>query len=128
MFSNIKISVRLIAGFLLVAALSVIVGAIGISNAGRIHQMAAAIYSQDLMALSYIKEANINLIYIGRSRSNYLLATTPEEREVRLKSLQQSTAKMKDYLAKTRPLFLMPKAKELLDTFDKEWEAYDKDL
>ncbi|WP_426192683.1 methyl-accepting chemotaxis protein [Massilia sp. DWR3-1-1] len=128
MFSNIKISVRLIAGFLLVATLSLVVGAIGIANSGKINEAAESIYTDDLMAMSYIKEANINLIYVGRARANYLLAITPEEREQRLSFLRKSVAAMKDNLVKTRPLFKLPKAKELLDTIDKQWEAYDKDL
>ncbi|WP_426111394.1 methyl-accepting chemotaxis protein [Massilia sp. PWRC2] len=128
MFSHIKISLRLIAGFLLVATLSVVVGVIGIVNSGGIHDAAQSIYNDDLMAMSYLKEANINLIYIGRARSNYLLATSPEEREQRLVFMRKSIANWKDNLAKTRPLFKLPKAKELLDTIDKQWEAYDKDL
>jgi methyl-accepting chemotaxis protein len=128
MFSNIKISFRLIAGFLLVAALSVVVGVIGIANSGKIHEVAQSIYTDDLGAMSHIKEANINLIYIGRARSNYLLANTPEDRELRLNILRKSMVSMKDHLARTRPLFTLPKAKETLDAIDKQLEAYEKDL
>lgn len=62
MFSNFKIGVRLIAGFLLVASISLVVGLIGISNASKIDSMADNMYSRELLGLSYIKEANINLV------------------------------------------------------------------
>ncbi|RYD87031.1 MAG: hypothetical protein EOP50_21460 [Sphingobacteriales bacterium] len=71
MFSNLKIGVRLIGGFLIVAGISAIVGSIGISNASKMNEMADDMYAMELMGLSYIKEANINLIYIARARANY---------------------------------------------------------
>lgn len=46
MFSNIKIGVRLIAGFVLVAAISIVVGFVGISNASKINEMAGDMYEQ----------------------------------------------------------------------------------
>jgi methyl-accepting chemotaxis protein len=128
MFSNIKIGVRLIAGFVLVAAISVVVGLIGISNARQIDEMADAMYAQDLMGLSYIKEANINLIYIGRARLNFLLATSQEDRQKHLASISKSSAALKDYLEKAKPLFVTAKAKEIFVTFAREWEVYEKEM
>jgi methyl-accepting chemotaxis protein len=128
MFSNIKIGVRLIAGFVLVAAISIVVGAIGISNASKIDEMADAMYTQDLMGLSYIKEANINLIYIGRARLNYLLATSQEERQKHLAEVNKSSATLKDYLDKAKPLFVTAKAKEIFATLAKVSEEYEKEL
>ncbi|NMM29383.1 MAG: HAMP domain-containing protein [Glaciimonas sp.] len=128
MFSNIKIGVRLMAGFMLVTAISIVVGVIGISNANKINDMAGAMYARDLIGLSYIKEANINLIYIGRARSNYLLATSQEERQKHLASINKSSAALKDYIEKAQPLFITPKAKEIFATFAKEWEEYEKEM
>src|SRR5882757_9663262 len=106
MFNNLKIGVRLIGGFVLVASISAVVGFIGINNASQMHDKADAMYNSELMGLSYIKEANINLIYIGRARSNFLLATTQAEREKHLASIAKSSAAMKDYIEKARPLFI----------------------
>jgi methyl-accepting chemotaxis protein len=128
MFSNIKIGVRLITGFVLVAAISVIVGLIGISNAGKIDEMADAMYTQDLIGLSLIKEANIDLISIGRARSNYLLATSQEERQKHLASINKNSAAVKDNIEKAKPLFVTAKAKEVFNSFSKVWEEYEKDM
>ena len=128
MFSNIKIGVRLIAGFVLVAAISIVVGIIGISNASKINDKADAMYDVELMGLSLVKEANINLIYIGRARSNYLLATSPEERQKHLDSIHKSTLAMKGYLDKAKPLFFAPKALEIFAALPKLLEAYDQDV
>jgi methyl-accepting chemotaxis protein len=128
MFSNIKIGVRLLVGFILVAAISIVVGGIGINSANRINDMADSMYQQELMGISLVKEANINLIYVGRARANYLLSTTQEERASTLASLTKSSTAVKDLLAKSRPLFNSVRAKEVFVTFDKNWEEYQRDL
>ncbi|RZI84617.1 MAG: HAMP domain-containing protein [Rubrivivax sp.] len=128
MFSNFRIGTRLIAGFILVAAISAVVGFIGISNASQINVMADNMYNRDLMGLSYIKEANINLIYIGRSRGNYLLATSQDEREKHLASINKYSAATKEWVEKARPLFFTEKGKSMLALYDQTWNDYQRDL
>jgi methyl-accepting chemotaxis protein len=128
MFSNIRIGVRLIAGFVLVAAISIVVGFVGISNASKISDMADAMYARELMGLSYIKEANINLIYLGRARGNYLLATSQEERQTHLASIKKNSGVLKDYIEKAKPLFTSAKASEIFSSFAKIWDDYEKEM
>src|SRR5262245_39197167 len=113
MFSNFKIGTRLIAGFVLVALISAVVGGIAIFNSSRMNDLAESMYTRELLGLSYIKEANINLIYIGRARSNFLLATTEEERAKHLASIEKSSATAKEYIEKAKPLFVSDRAKEI---------------
>ncbi|MGV8891584.1 MAG: methyl-accepting chemotaxis protein [Burkholderiaceae bacterium] len=127
MFSNIKIGARLMAGFMLVAMISIVVGVIGISSAGKINDMSNAMYEQDLLGLSYIKEANITMNHVGRARLNYLLATSQEERQTQMDSMTRSNAILKTYLDKVRPLFVTTVGKETFAAFDKTWEEYEKE-
>ena len=124
MFGNLKIGVRLIAGFMLVAAISIVVGGVGITSASKMNDLAAAIYEQDLLGISYIKEANINLIYIGRARSNFLLAASEQERKLRLSIIAKSSTGLTDNLIKSKPLLIGPKARELFDKVDKAAQDY----
>lgn len=128
MLSNLKIGTRLILGFVLVAALSGVIGAVGVVNTSRMNDMADAMYSNELMGLSYIKEANINLIYIGRARGNFLLATTQAEREQRLALIAKSSAAVEDYVAKAKPLFVTERAKQLFAAFTTQWEDYQGEM
>ncbi|MBA4110962.1 MAG: methyl-accepting chemotaxis protein [Leptothrix sp. (in: Bacteria)] len=128
MFSNFKIGVRLIAGFLLVAGISLIVGLIGISNASKINAMADNMYARELMGLSYIKEANINLVYIGRARGNFLLAHSQEERERHQAAMAKYSTATKDFVEKARPLFYTEKGKGIFATFDATWTEYQRDM
>ncbi|HZW14425.1 MAG TPA: methyl-accepting chemotaxis protein [Noviherbaspirillum sp.] len=128
MFGNIKISIRLIVGFMLVASITVAIGVIGISNSSKINDMADQMYSQDLLGLSHIKEANINLVYIGRARSNYLLATTQEERQAQVAVINKHIAAVKEYMEKAKPLFMTAAAQEQFVVFQKHWVDYEKEM
>ncbi len=128
MFSNLKIGVRLIVGFILVAGISAVVGFIGISNTGKINDMADHMYDKELLGLSYVKEANINLIYVGRARSNYLLATTQEERERHLATIAKSSATVVDMMDKARPLFTLDRGKQIFASFSTQWQDYQQDM
>ena len=128
MFSNFKIGVRLIAGFMLVAAISAVVGFIGISNTSKMNDMAEDMYNKELLGVAHIKEANINLIYIGRARSNYLLATTQADRDKHLASITKSTAAMKDYIEKAKPLFVSDRAKEVFAAFASMAVEYQREM
>jgi len=105
MFKNFRIGTRLIVSFIAVAAISLVVGVVGLNNSSQINDLATQLYARELLGLSYIKEANLNLVVIGRARGNYLLATSDEDRTRAQAEVKQGLANVRDYLAKARPLF-----------------------
>lgn len=124
MFTNLKIGVRLIAAFILVASASAIVGGVGISNASKINTMAEDLYKRELIGLSHIKEANINLIYVGRARGNAMLASTPEVRAKQLDISAKAVETLKSEMEKARPLFVSEKGKQLFETYGRMSEEF----
>jgi len=124
MLGNMKIGIRLTCAFLIVAAIGACIGAIGIRNSGRINDYATQLYERELLGLSNIKEANINLIYAGRARANLQLATTEEERAKHLASLDKYTANVVDSIAKARGSFNSAESKAKLARFDEVWKQY----
>ena len=117
MLKQMKVGTRLLAAFFSVALLGAIVAGIGIYNMGKIDTMAGQMYHNELLGLSHIKEANIALIKVGRARSNFLLATTEEERATRRADIAKFLAANKESLAKAQPLFVTPAARELFARF-----------
>ncbi|MBW3507437.1 MULTISPECIES: methyl-accepting chemotaxis protein [Janthinobacterium] len=117
MLNQMKVGTRLLAAFFCVALMGAIVAGIGIFNMGKIDTMAGQMYNHELLGLSYIKEANIALIKVGRARSNFLLATTSEERAGRQADIAKYLEENKSNLAKAQPLFVTPAAKELFARF-----------
>ena len=127
MLGNIKIGIRLVAAFLIVASASGIVGMVGISNAGKINELADRMYTREVLGVSYIKEANVDLIYIARARGNALLATTQEQRAKAIEDMNKSIELLKSNMEKARPLITTDKGKQLLDSFARTWDAYLRD-
>jgi methyl-accepting chemotaxis protein len=125
-FTNMKIGVRLIAGFVLVAAISAIVGLIGISNASRINDMADDMYAKELQGLSYIKEANIDLIYQARAIRNYLLAQSLPSMDPApyLEALTKARELTRVNLDKARPLFYTEAGKQKFAEMEANYKAY----
>ena len=128
MIKDMKTGTKLIAAFLLIAILGAIVGAIGIINMGKINDMADRMYANELLGLSYIKEANGDLIAAGRARSNVILATSEDERKTHTASARKYIDKAREDIDKAKPLFLSQRAKELFAHFDKTFQMYDKEV
>ncbi|NVM76769.1 methyl-accepting chemotaxis protein [Duganella sp. SG902] len=112
-----KVGTKLISGFSSIAIVGAIVACVGIFSMSKLNEAADTMYREDLLGLSYIKEANINLVYAGRARNNFLAAQTAEERDKLRADIKRYLAAMDDYLAKARPLFVMPKGQQLLDEY-----------
>jgi methyl-accepting chemotaxis protein len=83
----------------------------------KLNSAADAMYREDLVGLSYIKEANINLIYAGRSRTTFLAASSEEERTRIRADVTKYLDAMDDYLAKAKPLFVSEEGQRRLNDY-----------
>jgi methyl-accepting chemotaxis protein len=126
MFNNVKIGVRLIGGFVVVAAISAVVGVIGITNASKINDMADQMYVRELQGVSYTKEANIDLIYQARAIRNYLLAQTMPSVEAApyLDALMKARELTRANLDKARPLFYTEAGKQKFAALEADYKVY----
>lgn len=77
-----------------------------------------------MLGLSNVKEANINLIYAGRARANLLLASSAEERQSHVQSIDKYTARVVDHITRARGSFETEEGKTKLAQFDRAWQKY----
>jgi methyl-accepting chemotaxis protein len=115
---------KLLAGFCSVAALSLVVGVIGIFNLNRMSDLASMMYKQELMGLSYVKEANINLIYAARAEKNFLLSSSTADRDKYKTNWTNYIGLLNDNLKKAQPLFHTIKGKEKLTEAQKAYDIW----
>jgi methyl-accepting chemotaxis protein len=125
MFRNLKVGTRLILCFLGVALLGAIVAGIGIHNMDQMNDRARRLYQNELLGLSYVKEANINLVYINRAVRGGMLAATQERRDTSLANVAVFKKAVLDNLDKARPLFTTDDGKRLFAQVDNELRNYD---
>jgi methyl-accepting chemotaxis protein len=124
-FINLRISVKLITAFLLVSAITGFVGYVGIDNLHKLDVAAEDLYEKELMGLSYIKEANIELIYIHRATRNLILADTHEARQKHVEIIDKNIKAVEEHIEKARSLFYLEEGKRLMAEFAKQWAQYE---
>jgi methyl-accepting chemotaxis protein len=125
LLNNLTISKKLMASFLVLAAITALVGFIGIKNMSKISDLADQMYLKELTGLSYIKEANIDLIDLDRATKNLMLSSSRADRELYSKRIVEYEKMYRDNLERARPLFTSEKGKATLAKLDKAWQEYE---
>jgi methyl-accepting chemotaxis protein len=128
MFQQMKVGTRLILGFLAVALLGAIVAGIGIYSMDQMNERAKRLYHNELLGLSYTKEANINLVYIGRALRGMMLASNEEQRTRTIANLDGYKKTMRENLDRARPLFSTPEGKQAFAELDKQLRDYEGNI
>ncbi len=123
-FNNLKVRTRLLSAFLVMSVITVAVGLIGIGNMGKINDMTDIMYQRELLGISYVKETNIDLLYLARAEKNLLLASNEVDRKKFRQQHAEAEKLIMENLAKARPLFTSEKGKELLAKLDRAWDEY----
>ena len=131
MFNHMTVRTRLLGSFLLIAILGAIVAFIGIVNMAKMNTQAERAFASDLIGISESKEANIQLILLGRTIRNVLLASTPEEKAKFAAEAEAARVTMQKHIGAARPLFVTDAAKAMFADLDKglaEYEAGRQEL
>ncbi len=128
MFATLKVRTKLVGEFLVLVLIGSAVAVVGIFNMGRINAMASDMYQRELMGRSYIEEANIDLICVGRARGNNLLPTPQQERDTNMRNIRKYTAAIQDKLDKARQLFVTDEAKRMFAEYTTVAASYDTEL
>ncbi|MBS4098143.1 MAG: MCP four helix bundle domain-containing protein, partial [Sulfuricella sp.] len=123
---NVKVGTKLVSGFIMVALISAIIGGIAIVNMGKMNDASERLYEKDLMAVSYVKEANIDLIYVSRDWRSAVLAKTPEDKQKYVQRTQENIAKFKDNLSKGSALFYTETGQKMMADLNVSVTEWDK--
>jgi methyl-accepting chemotaxis protein len=121
-FRNLRIEVKFIGAFVVVASIAAVVGFIGIRNMSVINDLTDKIYKKELLGMSHIKQANIDLLFLIREEKNIMLASSEAERQKFLEQSNQYEASVLKSMEQAKPLFYTEKGKELFTKLEKAWE------
>ena len=123
-FNDMKVGTKLILSFIVMAIFTAIVGYYGVTKMSLINDLGDKIYQKELLGVSYIKEANIDLLYIDRALKNFLLASSAEQRDKYLNNFNKYEKLYMENLEKAKPLLYTEKGKQLLDKLNAAWNEY----
>jgi len=122
-FHNMRVGKKLILAFSLMSVITFAVGIVGINGMARVDTMAEAMYEHDLLGLSYIKEANVDLLFVARAIKDVLLASTPEDLAKAVESYGAHKKTFEDNIGKAKPLFVSDKGREEMDKLVRTWDG-----
>jgi methyl-accepting chemotaxis protein len=123
-FAAMKLSTKLIGGFLTVCLLGAVVSSIGIHDMSEINDRSDALYHRELIGLSLVKEANADLLYVGRQLRNGILAPTEEQKKSALETADSRLAQLHVNLETAKPLFYTDKGKAAFADLEDSIKAY----
>lgn len=124
MLGNIKIGMRLMLAFLLVTAFTVGVGYIGVQNSDAINAANDRLYQDNLAAISAVKEANIDLIWLGRARASFLAAEDDGERRRNIDIMNEYLRKLKQNMVVVGKVVRDPGSKAILAQIEQALTPY----
>ncbi len=123
-FRNLRIEVKFIGAFVIAASIAAVVGFIGIRNMSTINDLAGKIYQQELLGLSHLKQANIDLLLIVQAEKNIIFSSSEAERQKFSEVSNQQEALVTKSIEQVKPLLHTEKGKELFGKVEKAWEEY----
>jgi methyl-accepting chemotaxis protein len=118
MLKHFRLGTRLLLAFSTLIVFGAIVAAVGIHGLFRLHEANDALYERELLGISYLKEANINLVYMGRARAQFAHAASDGERQAAREAFKHGAEGLNKWLDKARPLIYLERGKQELARLD----------
>jgi methyl-accepting chemotaxis protein len=122
---NMKIGIRLTSGFLVVVALTALIGFISIRNLEQVDNLSDRMYELDVTGLSLMQQANIQLISAGRSMRHSLLATDQNGREQSANQARNELEQTRSLITKARASFITKEGLAQLDQLQAPLKEYE---
>jgi two-component system sensor histidine kinase/response regulator len=115
-----SLNVKVLTGFGFVLVLLFILAVQGLTAQATLHQETRGLYERDLMAISHLKQANIQLVSLGQAFRAVLLNKDPVERAAQRRLVSETEARLSSELAEARKLA----SREMSPQFDQFQAAF----
>lgn len=119
---------RLVAGFAALLLTILLLGSNSILAGRDMSRQAAELYRMELLGISHIKEANIDLISTGRALRQMVLAPTFVDRDQARAQLDQAMLELEKAMAAARKSISRDQERLLLKQFELEFEHYKRSV
>ena len=119
---------NLLVGFSALLLTVLLLGVNSILTVREMSRQASDLYKNELLAISHIKETNINLILIGRSLRQFAIAPSAGGRGEAKVQLDQAMLNVEKELDATRKSIYRERVKRLLDKFELELAQYKRNV
>ncbi|TAK60021.1 PAS domain S-box protein [Methylobacter sp.] len=119
---------KLMLGFGICLFITLLIGVNAINSMRVMTEKSTDIYEMDLLGISHLKEANINLMYIGRSLRQMMLSQNAADREKAKARMDKAMLTLQIELDEARKRIFREDSKKLLVRFDSYYEQYKRNI
>jgi methyl-accepting chemotaxis protein len=123
-FKKLKLATQLVLSFAAVALVTVLVGAMGLVNTGKLGGLLDDMYRNDLLALKYVSNTKASVLMVGRLANNYFVAPDGESRRAVATALEDAQQKVVQWEAKEKETAMGAEEKATWVQFDQAWPRY----
>ncbi len=123
-FNQLRVTTKLVAGFLVVSLIGAVMGLLGVVNMGRMADWTGKIYHGDLQALKGVQGSNIDLLYASRAQIALLSASTMGERAGEKEQIEKSLNSLEERMKGARLAFTQAEGQALVKQLDTLLPAY----
>jgi methyl-accepting chemotaxis protein len=124
MFPRLSLRARLLGGYCAVALAGAISGGAAVLGVSSVNDQASALFDRHLRGLSFIKEANVELIQVARYRALFASAGDAGARSKYRDAFEQHLASVTADLDKAAPLLVTAQDQQLLKQVESDLAAY----
>jgi len=125
---DIEIGYKLMASFLLIAALTTFIGVYAIESLKSLERRTRIVYEKGVVPLSLFVITSDGINKLCLQARNWRLSKNDEGRESALKILDETYANLKDIITKQRELVLVERGKVVLDNLQATIDKYVSDV
>ena len=123
-FNNLKIAVKLVIGFVIVATIAGIVGAIGIVNTSKISENDTKLYEVNTLGLEYVGKAGISYQRIRFYMIKMIATDDINEQKSCIKNVNDCLIETEDYLEKYENSDLSDDNLNIFNEVQRNWDNY----
>lgn len=123
-FMNLKLSVKLISTFLVVALVALIIGLAAVINIGKINDLMTSMYSDRLVPIRDLNKLQIELVQHNRRAYVSVALNDPAMTAFQATENANSVRKIEELLAAYRQTLLVDAEKRLLEQYEQQMPAY----
>jgi len=123
-FSNLRLAARLILSFVVVSAISVVIGIIGLTGTSTVSGLMHDVYTNNVMAQKYVSNAATSLAALHLRVLFYAMAPDAKARAEEAVLIEKAKKDVLDWVAKERTTNMSDEEKALWKEFDTKWLGY----
>lgn len=127
-FSNMKVGVKLMGGFLIVSLIAAIIGLIGLRSVAELDTLMGTMYDRDIVGLNLASDANIQMLSAERAIRNAALNDRPSVRQEHLESMARFMTNARQQLDQLGPSFSTDEGRALLKEAQDTFATYEQAL